>query len=82
MNEMTNKQARDQVKARISDLIRDNLDLCRMRQVDLAVEMGVSTGQVANWLNGRCLPSLPAALAMAQVFGVTVEQLALGEETK
>lgn len=77
---MTNKQARDQVKARISDLIRDNLDLCRMRQADLALEMGVSTGHVSNWVSGRCLPSLPAALAMAQVFGVTVEQLALGED--
>ena len=78
---MTSKQAREQIKSRIGDLIRDNLELCGMTSRDLIEELGIEHAHLSAWLTGRHLPSLPAALAMAQVFGVTVEQLALGDET-
>ena len=79
---MTSKQAREQVKSRIGDLIRDNLELCGLTSRDLIEELGIEHAHLSAWLTGRHLPSLPAALAMAQAFGVTVEQLALGEEER
>ena len=78
--EMTSKQAREQVKSRIGDLIRDNLELCGLTSRDLIEELGIQHAHLSAWLTGRHLPSLPAALAMARLFGVTVEQLALGDD--
>ena len=79
---MTTKQAREQVKSRIGDLIRDNLELCELTARDLIEELGIEHAHLNAWLTGRCLPSLPAALAMARLFGVTVEQLALGDDAE
>ena len=64
---MTTKQAREQVKSRIGDLIRDNLELCGLTSRDLIDELGIQHAHLSAWLTGRHLPSLPAALAMAQV---------------
>ncbi len=77
---MTSKQAREQAKSRIGDLIRDNLELCGLTSRDLIEELGIEHAHLSAWLTGRHLPSLPAALAMARLFGVTVDQLALGDE--
>ena len=76
---MTVKKARAK-SFLIKGLIYDNLLLCGMSVEELAQALGVHKSVIYNWLNGKCLPSLPAALAMAQVFGVTVEQLALGDD--
>jgi DNA-binding XRE family transcriptional regulator len=44
--------------------------------------LGIEHAHLSAWLTGRHLPSLPAALAMARLFGVTVEQLALGDDAE
>ena len=79
---MTTKQAREQVKSRIGDLIRDNAELCEFTSRDLIDELGIDHSRLSAWLTGRCLPSLPSALAMARLSGVTVEQLALGDDAE
>ena len=79
---MTFTEAKESARAQIGDRIYQLLERRGMSQRRLSVEIDVEMAMVNKWINGRSLPSLPAALAMAQVFGVTVEQLALGEETK
>lgn len=61
-------------------MIRDNLELCGMSADDLGKAMGIHNSNIYNWVNGKCLPSLPATTAMARIFGTTVELLATGEE--
>ncbi|NLG11393.1 MAG: helix-turn-helix transcriptional regulator [Coriobacteriaceae bacterium] len=79
---MTFTEAKESARAQIGNRIYQLLEQRGMSQRRLSVEIDVEMAMVNKWINGRSLPSLPAALAMAQVFGVTVEQLALGEETK
>jgi transcriptional regulator with XRE-family HTH domain len=79
---MTFTEAKESASAQIGNRIHQLLERRGMSQRRLSDEIDVEMAMVNKWINGRSLPSLPAALAMAQVFGVTVEQLALGEETK
>lgn len=77
---MTFTEAKESARAQIGNRIYQLLERRGMSQRRLSDEIDVDLALVNKWINGRSLPSLPAALAMAQVFGVTVEQLALGEE--
>jgi putative transcriptional regulator len=53
-----------------------------MSQGDLGTELGVSRQTINSIENGRYLPSLPLALAIARRFGSAVEEIFIldGEE--
>ncbi len=46
-----------------------------LSQGDLAVEVKVSRQTINSIENGRYVPSLPLALALARFFGTTVEEM-------
>jgi putative transcriptional regulator len=50
-----------------------------MSQGELAAALGVSRQTVNSIENGRYLPSLPLALAIARSFGSTVEEIFVEE---
>lgn len=45
-------------------------------QEELARRAGVSTASVVNWEDGKYMPSLATAVKLADIFGVTINQLA------
>ena len=79
---MTFTEAKESARAQIGNRIYQLLERRGMSQRRLSVEIDVEMAMVNKWINGRYLPSLPAALAMARLFGVTVEQLALGDDAE
>lgn len=78
---MTTKEARELAQERLPGLIRDNLELCGMSELELSAELGVWPNHVRKWTRGKAMPSLSSALAMARTFGISVELLVWGEET-
>ena len=48
----------------------------RMTQSELAKEAGVSKASVGNWESGDNLPNLMVASALADILGVTIDELA------
>jgi putative transcriptional regulator len=46
-----------------------------LSQADLAAALGVSRQTVISIENGRYLPSLPLAFAIARFFGLTVDKM-------
>ena len=51
-----------------------------LSQGELGVALGVSRQTINSIENGRYLPSLPLALALARQFGTTVESIFIDEE--
>ena len=50
-----------------------------MTQQKLAATMNVSHQAVSKWENGAALPDMQTMLDLSRLFGVTIEQLLLGE---
>ena len=46
-----------------------------LSQVQLAVMLGVTQGSISAWETGRWEPSLDMIRRIAQIFGVTVDEL-------
>ena len=76
---MTTDEAKRKA-GRIPELIKDNLELCGMSELELSAELEVWPNHVRKWVRGKSMPSLSSALAMARTFGISVELLAWGEE--
>jgi len=71
------------MKIEITQLSRKIKNLREERKItqeELAKELGVSRQSVISLEQGRCLPSLPLALAFAEVFDITLENLFCLEE--
>ena len=45
-------------------------------QAELAKRVGVDTASVQNWENGDYMPSLRTTIKLADVLGITIDQLA------
>ena len=54
---------------------------CNMTQMELADKMGISFQAVSNWERGKSMPDISKLPELAEVFGVTIDQL-LGECSK
>lgn len=68
------------VRETFASQLKDCMELSNMSQIDLARESGLESSRISTWLNGKCLPSVPAILILASKLGVSVELLTLGEE--
>ena len=49
----------------------------RMSQEELAEKVGVSRQTVAKWENGTTVPDIYACMAMAEIFGISLDGLAM-----
>lgn len=61
--------------AKISKKIRNLREQKRITQEQLAKELGVSRQSIIAIERGRCLPSLPVALSLAEVFDMALESI-------
>ena len=61
-------------------MFKDNLvqlrKLCRLTQEDVADRLGVSRQAVAKWESGETVPDLDKCKVLADLFGVTLDDLA------
>jgi putative transcriptional regulator len=55
--------------------VRDRRTAAELSQSDLGAALGVSRQTINSIENGRYLPSLPLAMAIARHFGTTVEDV-------
>lgn len=60
--------------------IRQLRERAGLRQYELAAKMGVKQSSVQKWEVGTSYPTYPHLLALADLLGVTVDEL-LGRET-
>lgn len=72
--------ARALIQGRFVGELKDNMELCELSQQHLASEMGITQQAVSAWTRGQALPSLAAALAMANTLGITLNRLLTGED--
>lgn len=56
---------------RVKDLVYENLT----RVTDVGEETGLGEANVSRYINGRCLPTLSAAVRLADYFNVTLDYL-------
>lgn len=54
---------------------------CNMTQMELADKMGISFQAVSNWERGTSMPDISKLPELAEIFGVTIDQL-LGEKSE
>lgn len=48
----------------------------KLSQAELAEAVDVSTATVSNWESGECMPRFDTSIALADLFGVSMDQLA------
>ena len=60
--------------------IRELREAQRWTQLDLANRLGVTPATVYNWERGKYEPSASKLRAIAQAFGVSMDDIALVEE--
>lgn len=63
----------------ISRRIKSLREEKKLTQEELAEQLGVSRQSVISVEHGKCLPSLPLALRLAEIFHQTFEEIFLGE---
>lgn len=64
----------------LGEKIRDLRDDFRMTQADLAKELGVAISTVSAWEHGKADPSWLNAICLADLFGVSLDELAGRDE--
>ena len=62
--------------------IRELLEERGWSQFDLAVKVGVTPGAVGNWERGKSEPKTRQLRALALVFGVPMESIAIDDEDR
>jgi len=64
--------------------LRDAIELANLRQIDLAKKTGINIKSIENYLknDAKTIPSADRAVKIAQVLGVTVEDLVNGQDTE
>lgn len=58
-----------------SEKLKDLLDLESMTQKELAQETDLSVGAINSYINGYKIPGVKALLRIANVFGISVDEL-------
>lgn len=58
-----------------SEKLKDLLDLESMTQKELAQETDLSVGAINSYINGCKIPGVKALLRIANVFGISVDEL-------
>lgn len=69
------KPAEEEVQRSLAQSLQENRKRCGLTQEQLAQRLDVSRQAVSKWENGTAEPSTANLLALAEVFGITVDQL-------
>ena len=64
-----------------SEIIRSRRLALGLSQMELAASVGLEVRQIGRYENGSSMPSLPAARAIADRLGISLDELAGGDET-
>ena len=64
--------------------LRDALELANLKQIDLAKKTGINIKSIENYIksDAKTMPSADKAVKIAQVLGLSVEDLVIGQEKK
>ena len=60
--------------------LRELRESAKMTQAELAEKIGVTRALIAQYELGSKSPTVPVAARIAQIFGVTIDRIANGEE--
>lgn len=72
------REEKAQIKKSLAELLRENQICCKMTQKFLSETLGVSRQAVSKWENGTSDPSTSNLIALAQLYGVSAEDLLKG----
>jgi len=64
--------------------LREALELANLRQIDLARKTGINIKSIENYIknDAKTIPSADKAVKIAQVLGITVEELVFGHNNE
>lgn len=77
-SELANRQDDDGLKAEFSSRLRQLISDKGANQAGIARASGVSTSKLSDYVNAKTLPSVTAAVALADALDTTVDYLILG----
>lgn len=63
------------VRQRFAESLRDHREASDLAQVELAVGIGVGVQTIRRWEHGKHDPPLRSLCALADFFGVTVDEI-------
>lgn len=69
------REEKELIKKTLSELLRENRIQCKMTQEFVAEAIGVSRQAVSKWENGTTDPSTSNLIALANLYGVSAEEL-------
>jgi len=69
------REEKAQIKKSLAELLRENRIRCKMTQEFVSETLGVSRQAVSKWENGTSDPSTSNLIALAQLYGVSAEDL-------
>jgi len=72
------RKEKTEIKKTLGEALKTHRTNCKMTQEFVAESLGVSRQAVSKWENGSSDPSTSNLIALAKLFGVSVEEL-LGE---
>ena len=75
LNSEPQRQEQDVIRKSLGEVLKDHRIRCAMTQECVAEAMGVSRQAVSKWENGTADPSTSNLLKLAQLYGVTPEDL-------
>lgn len=67
---------------KLSEILHSRRKALKLTQQDIADKLNVSNKAVSKWENGECLPESSQLLPLADLLGVTVDELLRGRETE
>lgn len=69
------REEKAQIKKSLSEILKENRIRCKMTQEFVAEAIGVSRQAVSKWENGSSDPSTSNLIALAQLYGVSAEEM-------
>lgn len=72
------REEKEQIKKSLSEVLKGNRIRCKMTQEFVSEAIGVSRQAVSKWENGVSDPSTSNLIALAQLYGVSAEELIQG----
>lgn len=69
------RQEKQEVRKSLAELLKENRIRCKMTQEFVSEAIGVSRQAVSKWENGSTDPSTSNLIALADLYGVSAEEL-------
>ena len=69
------RKEKSEIKKTLGEVLKTHRTNCKMTQEFVAESLGVSRQAVSKWENGTSDPSTSNLIALAKLYGVSVEQL-------